>query len=180
MSPSYCALKFRNSSGHFQSSSPLSVQRHLMPNRSLFSRHWHDWAQGLQTEQSAFSNKSPSWQKGTTVRREPCFLLVSILAVVRGWIHALVEHFSPGGLSCSNFQSCVAGYESPEHTRPQFSPAYSLISWGMQLVITWFLQVIESQTHGDTSFMLWWDQSSFACSDSFFLQMTMWCDSIPS
>ncbi len=161
LQPSYQVSKQHNSLGHVlrakvhtELAVNFPLQQLVILNRSLFLRHWHVWAQKLQTEQSAFQTKTPN-DKGHRSAERAWLGALSLCLLVFGSSRqsvakccSLSEHFPPGGLPCSHLLSCVAREESraPRNqpsipdTRAQFSPSYSqhLLSCGIKLS-TWKL-----------------------------------------
>lgn len=178
LQPPYQVSKQHNRLGHIlraKAHTELAVnfplQQLVILNRSLFLRHWHVWAQKLQTEQSAFQTKTPNDKRHRGAERawlgalSLCLLVFGSSRQSAAKCCSLSEHFSPGGLPCSHLQGRVAGDESraPRNqpsipdTRAQFSPSYPqhLLSCGIKRR-TWKLcsyKVTESLTiflpHGD-------------------------------
>lgn len=157
LQPSYQVSKQHNSLGHVlrakvHTISSVSTSHYgslLYLTDPILFRHWHVWAQKLQTEQSAFQTKTPNDKRHHSAERAWFGALsLCLLALGSGRLSvakccSLSEHFSPGGLICAHFQNRVAGDESaaPRNlpsipdTRAPFSPSYPeyLLSCGIKL-----------------------------------------------
>lgn len=134
-SPLYWISKHHKKLGHRQRKTSkrrapnFPPQRLFMFNRSLFMRQWQDWAWSLQTEQSAFQTKIPNDKRLHVDERVWFSLLINVWQRSVVECCSLCERFSPGGLPCMFFQNCVAGYESPDKSRPPVSSSSSLLSF---------------------------------------------------